>query len=197
MPLRSSSVVGILEKEIRYLAKKNNWSQHLIFLPSGLHVDFDQLRKSLEKCLPQYEEKPGAIFYGTCHPCMDEILAGTQCSRTPGQNCVDIYLGHDRFSQELQQGAFFLFEGLGFALERDCRQRHARRSGHYAQHLSCSAHKYLLAIRTPCSGDFTAEAQTISDMTSLELRWIDIGLETLEENLRETLNRARMKATHD
>ena len=187
---------GILEKEIRYLAKKNNWSQHLIFLPSGLHVDFDKLRNSLEKCLPQYKEKPGAIFYGTCHPCMDEILAGTQCSRTPGQNCVDIYLGRDRFSQELQQGAFFLFEDwalhwkeiVGSVMPGD---------PDIMRNIFRSAHKYLLAIRTPCSGDFTAEAQTISDMTSLELRWIDIGLEKLEKNLRETLNRARMKATHD
>ncbi|WP_036682609.1 DUF1638 domain-containing protein [Pelobacter seleniigenes] len=186
---------GILEKEIRYLAERNNWSQELIFIPSGLHVDFDKLRNSLEKCLQQYKDKPAAVFYGTCHPCMDEILAGTQRCRTPGQNCVDIYLGHDRFSQELQQGAFFLFED--WALHwNDIVGAIMPGDPDIMRSIFRSAHKYLLAIRTPCSGDFTAEAEAISDMTALELRWIDIGLENLEENLRETLNRVRMNTTH-
>lgn len=50
-----------------------------------------------------------------------------------------------------------------------------------------SAHNYLLAIRTPCSNDFSAEAQRISQLTSLPLRWIDAGLEHLEKNLHDSL----------
>lgn len=53
-----------------------------------------------------------------------------------------------------------------------------------------SAYKYLLAIRTPCSADFSAEAEAVSEMTSLELRWLDVGLDNLEANLAATMARA-------
>jgi len=121
---------------------------------------------------------------------MDQILNEAKVLRTPGQNCVDIYLGHEQFCHELEQGAFFLFEDWA----------------HHWQEIVCpimpgdpeimrsifrGAHKYLLAIRTPCSGDFSAEAEAVSAMTSLELRWVDVGLEHLEATLAETRDRAK------
>jgi hypothetical protein len=180
---------GILKKEIEFLVEKNGWNRTLTPLPSGLHVDFGKLRASLEKCLQLHAGEPAIVFYGACHPLMDKILDTAHLIRTPGQNCVDIYLGHDMFSRELEQGAFFLFEDwalhwneiVGVVMPGDPEiMRSIFRTGH----------KYLLAIRTPCSADFSAAAEAVSSMTSLELRWIDAGLEHLEANLAETFLRA-------
>jgi hypothetical protein len=181
---------GILKKEIAFLVKKNGWPQRMVFLPSGLHVDFDRLQNSLEKSLRLYAGESAIIFYGACHPRMDQILETAHLIRTPGQNCVDIYLGHETFCRELEQGAFFLFEDwalhwkeiVGTVMPGD---------PEIMRSIFRSAHKYLLAIRTPCSGDFSAEAEAVSAMTSLELRWVDAGLENLEENLAATLDRAK------
>lgn len=181
---------GILKKEIRYLAEKNHWGGGMTFLPSGLHVDFEKLQSSLEKCLRLHAGDPAVVFYGACHPRMDQILAAAGVIRTPGQNCVDIYLGHETFCRELEQGAFFLFEDwalnwkeiVGSVMPGD---------PEIMRSIFRSAHKYLLAIRTPCSGDFSAEAEAVSAMTSLELRWIDAGLEHLEANLAATLKNAK------
>jgi hypothetical protein len=120
---------------------------------------------------------------------MDQILGAANTIRTPGQNCVDIYLGSALFNHELAEGAFFLFEdwalhwddivggkqGLTPAVMRD---------------IFLSAHTRLLAIRTPCSGDFTTRAEEISRCTALELRWIDVGLEHLERTLGTVINEA-------
>ena len=181
---------GILKKEICCLAEKNGWHQRMTFLPSGLHVDFAKLQGSLEKCLRLYAGEPVIVFYGACHPRMDQILGSAHVIRTPGQNCVDIYLGHEIFCRELEQGAFFLFEDwarhwkeiVGAIMPGD---------PEIMRSIFRSAHTYLLAIRTPCSDDFSAEAEAISAMTSLELRWIDAGLEHLEANLAATLDRAK------
>jgi hypothetical protein len=181
---------GILKKEIRYLAEKNGWHQQMTFLPSGLHVDFAKLQQGLEKSLQQHAGEPAIVFYGACHPRMDHILDAAAVIRTPGQNCVDIYLGHEMFCRELEQGAFFLFEDwalhwkeiIGAVMPGD---------PEIMRSIFRSAHKYLLAIRTPCSDDFSAAAHAISDMTSLELRWIDAGLEHLEANLAATRSRAK------
>jgi hypothetical protein len=94
------------------------------------------------------------------------------------------------FCRELEQGAFFLFEDwalhwkeiVGAVMPGD---------PEIMRSIFRTAHKYLLAIRTPCSGDFTAAASAVSDMTSLELRWIDAGFEHLEANLAATLDRAK------
>ena len=181
---------GILKKEIRYLAEKNHWQGGMTFLPSGLHVDFEKLQTSLEKCLRLHAGEPAISFYGACHPRMDQILDAAGVIRTPGQNCVDIYLGHEMFCRELEQGAFFLFEDwalhweeiVGSVMPGD---------PEIMRSIFRGAHKYLLAIRTPCSGDFSAAAEAVSAMTSLELRWIDAGLEHLEANLAATLKNAK------
>jgi uncharacterized protein DUF1638 len=177
---------GILAKEIRHLIDKNGWPLEPVFLPSGLHVDFDRLAKGLTGLIARHDRQDRLIFYGACHPLMEDILAESRCVRTPGQNCVEIYLGSARFRTELAAGAFFLFEDWA---------RHWNQivggifpgDPEIMRSIFACAHKYLLAIRTPCAGDFTAEAEAISRMISLELRWLDAGLEHLEQNLAETM----------
>lgn len=181
---------GILQKEIRFLIEKNGWPLGSAFLPSRLHVDFNRLQNSLEKCLALHAGQTAFVFYGACHPRMDQILDDAAAIRSPGQNCVDIYLGHETFCRELEQGAFFLFEEwalhwkeiVGEVMPGD---------PEIMRSIFRSAHKYLLAIRTPCSADFSAEAQAVSEMTTLELRWVDVGLEQLEKNLAATFDRAK------
>jgi len=180
---------GILQKEIMALIEKNGWPFGAAFLPSGLHVDFGKLQNSLDKCLTHYAGQAGPVFYGACHPRMDQILESAGVVRTQGQNCVDIYLGHEMFCRELEQGAFFLFEDwaihwkeiVGSVMPGD---------PEIMRSIFRSAHKYLLAIRTPCSGNFSAEAEAVSKMTTLELRWIDVGLEHLEASLADTFKLA-------
>ncbi|GFE62754.1 DUF1638 domain-containing protein [Geobacter sp. AOG2] len=177
---------GILKREIRFLAEKNGWRLETAFLPSGLHVDFDRLESGLERCLSLHAAEPSIVFYGACHPRMDQILETARVARTPGQNCVEIYLGHDMFCRELEQGAFFLFED--WALHwREIVGGVMPGDPEIMRSIFRTAHTYLLAIRTPCSGDFSAEAEAVSAMTSLELRWVDVGLEHLEAILAATL----------
>lgn len=181
---------GILEKEIRFIIEKNGWQLRPALLPSGLHVDFDKLRSTLEKCLIHYSGQMNIVFYGACHPRMDKILESAHTIRTPGQNCVDIYLGHELFNSELEKGAFFLFEDwalhwkeiVGSIMPGD---------PEIMRNIFRGAHKYLLAIRTPCSNDFTREAEAVGEMTSLEVRWLDVGIEHLEANLAATIAQMR------
>ena len=178
---------GILEKEISHLVARNRWALDTAFLPSGLHIDFDRLKDSLDKCLLHYKGRRTMVFYGACHPLMDRIIEGGHTCRTPGQSCVDICLGHELFCHELENGAFFLFEDWAHHWNQIVGAAMPGNS-EIMRSIFRGAHKYLLAIRTPCSGDFSAEAEAASEMTSLELRWIDVGLEHLEENLVKTFN---------
>lgn len=183
---------GILEKEIRFLMAKNSWQGRPVFLPSGLHVDFNRLRDSLEQGLAKHANEQSTVFYGDCHPQMNQILENAHVIRTPGQNCVDIYLGHELFCRELELGAFFLFEDWALHWQQIIGGVMPG-NPEIMRSIFRSAHKYLLAIRTPCSGDFTSEAEAISTMVDMELRWIDVGLEQLEQTLKATIEQATMR----
>ncbi|MDP3683394.1 MAG: hypothetical protein Q8S01_05625, partial [Ignavibacteria bacterium] len=49
--------------------------------------------------------------------------------------------------------------------------------------------KYVLALRTPCSGDFEKEAGLMAQYVGLPLKWMDVGLDNLESVLLSTFKR--------
>lgn len=49
--------------------------------------------------------------------------------------------------------------------------------------------KYLLGLRTPCSGDFTGAAEKAAELVGLPLRWMDVPLDNLEAILQSMLDR--------
>ena len=184
---------GILQKEIRFLIEKNGWPVTAVFLPSGLHTDFGKLQQTLVKSLEAHSGKHRVVFYGACHPLMDQILAAAATVRTPGQNCVDIYLGHAAFCRDLEAGAFFLFEDWALHWDSIVGGEQGL-APPVMREIFRTAHTHLLAVRTPCSGDFSSQAERISVCTSLELRWVDVGLEHLEQTLKSTITSAMKEA---
>ena len=179
---------GILEKEIKHLVEKNEWPLATRFLCSSLHVDFDKLAESLTGSLAKLPPDRTITFYGTCHPRMAAILRENHSIRTRGQNCVEILLGKEVFTRELGQGAFFLMEDWA----RNWETITTKAFGPHPEvrnEIFREEHKYFLAIRTPLSADFSAEAEAISSEVGLPLKWMDVGLEFLEEALSEALNK--------
>jgi hypothetical protein len=160
-----------------------------VYLPSGLHTDYNKLQRALEKTLEVHAGKNCIVFYGGCHPRIDTILDSAHTCRTPGQNCVDIYLGHEVFCRDLAEGAFFLFED--WALHWDTIVGGTQGlTPEVMREIFSGAHTRLLGIRTPCSENFTAQAEEISRQTSLELHWVDVGLDHLEQALETLINEA-------
>lgn len=180
---------GIFRKEIEYLIKKNQWALNSDFLPASLHINFKQLEHELNCGLARHTNEHTIVFYGACHPRMDDLLKQAHTIRTKGQNCVAMLLGADEFNRELAQGAFFLLDdwalhwnevifktfGSNLSLIRDIFHDH---------------HRYFLALRTPCSDDYSVRAEQISDMINLPLHWRDVGLEQLEQTLLTTMQSA-------
>ena len=179
---------GILQKEVRYLIAKNNWSLLTDFLPPSLHIDLKRLACALQTCLTKHEHEQTIVFYGACHPEMEKMLKDGCTFRTSGQNCIEMLLGAEKFNQELSNGAFFLLDnwaqnwdvaiaktfGTNICVIRD---------------IFHDQHRYLLALRTPQSDDFSQEAEHISTMLDLPLRWCDVDLDHLESVLQSAIQR--------
>jgi hypothetical protein len=181
---------GILRKEVRWLVEANHWPVEAHFLDSSLHVDFDRLGRTLTAALTRVHGRPTTVLYGCCHPLMDQLVDAKEVARTAGQNCVEMLLGHDLFTRELGNGAYFLLE--------DWAVRWSYISAiifggdvETMRSIFQGDRKYILGLRTPCSGDFTDAAAAASETVGLPLRWMDVSLRHLESVLRDAFSRAR------
>lgn len=178
---------GILKKEVEFLIAGNDWPMDTLFLDSALHADFDSLAKGLTSALARHRDENVIVFYGTCHPLMERMLDEAHAFRTRGQNCCEMLLGHDLFSRELTNGAYFLLEEWARRWEDIQARTFNTKNLDLIRDIFQGDRKYLLGLRTPCSGDFTAEAEAAGRMVGLPLRWLDVSLDHLESVLLEAM----------
>jgi hypothetical protein len=180
---------GILEKEVKFLIVRNNWPVETLFLDSALHIDFKKLASSLTHAVARRRGENIIVFYGTCHPLMEQMLAEARTFRTRGQNCCEMLLGHDLFSEELAKGAYFLLEEWARRWEHIQNKTFGTKNLNVIREIFQGDRKYILGLKTPCSGDFTAEAEAAGRMVGLPLRWLDVPLDHLESVLLEAIER--------
>ncbi|BBL70691.1 DUF1638 domain-containing protein [Methylogaea oryzae] len=179
---------GVLRKEIARLIEQNHWLLDTDFLEASLHVNLKRLSDQLGACLERHRDERPIVFYGCCHPRMDAMLESVGAFRTDGQNCVEMLLGRERFMAELEAGAYFLLEDWAIHWESVVADTFG---GNWAvaRDIFHESRRYLLAIRTPCSGDFSAAAERAAQSIDLPLRWMDVGLESLQAVLAAAMAR--------
>lgn len=181
---------GILRKEVDYLVRKNSWNVQTQYLDSALHNYLGRLSEQLNAALAVNEQqgRQTVVFYGCCHPKIDTILERHQTLRTQGQNCIVMVLGYELFMQELEKGAYFLLEDWALTWKPMLTQAFGSNIS-VLREIFHSSHKYIMAIRTPCSDDFAAAAQEAADFIDLPLVWLDTDLSQLEAVLSEAIDR--------
>ncbi|MBI5141454.1 MAG: DUF1638 domain-containing protein [Nitrospirae bacterium] len=179
---------GILKNEIRHLIEENHWPLDTYFLDSALHIDFEALSLSLKSALAAHEDRNIIVFYGCCHPLMEKMLEDAGTIRTVGQNCVDMLLGNEIFTEELSKGAFFLLEDWARRWEQISEKTFGKHRA-VMREIFRGDRKYMLALTTPCSGDFRAEAEAAASAAGLPLRWMEVSLDHLKAVIETALAR--------
>ncbi len=181
---------GILRHEVDRLIEKNHWNVHPHYLDSALHNYLNRLSIELNAALDEREKlgEKTVVLYGSCHPLMENYLEDHHTCRTHGQNCIVMLLGYDVFMQELEKGAYFLLEDWALTWEPMITACFGMNMT-VIREIFHSSHKYILALRTPCNGDFTAAAEAAARFVDLPLQWRDVGLEHLETVLAEAIER--------
>lgn len=178
---------GILRSEVECLVRANDWQLDTLFLKSSLHFDFDQLEQSLTATMKKHAGREMTVAYGVCHPLMDRIVSGYGALRLPCQNCVEMLLGSDVFTGLLSKGAYFLLEE--WALNWDDIMRRTFGGPAVTREIFRSDRRMLVAVKTPCSGDFAAAAESAAKSVGVPLEWLTVDLSHLESYLVDTLGK--------
>ncbi|MBF0271523.1 MAG: DUF1638 domain-containing protein [Magnetococcales bacterium] len=181
---------GILHKEVDHLIRKNGWPLEAHYLDSTLHNHLDRLSSQLNQALDQetQQQHDTIVFYGCCHPRMENYLDHHHTLRTQGQNCIVMLLGHERFVEELEEGSYFLLEDWALCW-RPMLASVFGTNRSVVQEIFHASHKRIVAVQTSCSGDFRHEAQAAADYLALPLRWMHVSLDHLETVLMEAIAR--------
>lgn len=185
---------GILSREVCWLIRKNDWPVDTTFLESSLHVDPRRLGARLTAALHRHARRQIIVCYGTCHPLMDDILTEAGALRTEGQNCAEMLLGHQVFTQELEQGAFFLLESWARNWPKIIAATFRTANPDIVREIFHLDRKYLLALRTPVSPDFSEQAREAGRQVDLPVRWRDVNLDHLETVLATAIEQ-RLRQT--
>jgi len=114
------------------------------------------------------------------------LLEEHKTCRTHGQNCIVMLLGYDHFMQELSKGAYFLLEDWALTWEPMITECFGNNIS-VIREIFHSSHKYILALRTPCSNDFTAAAEKAAAFIDLPLHWLEIDLNELETVMADAI----------
>ncbi|MFN8587350.1 MAG: DUF1638 domain-containing protein [Candidatus Eisenbacteria bacterium] len=178
---------GILRREVRLLCEKHGWPLERRWLSPDLHGKPLQLGRSLSLALAANAGREVIVMYGCCHPQMDALVARPGVRRLDEQNCLTMLLGADEFAREVQAGAYFLLEDWMRDWSQALRASFGTCDMGLVGEIFRADRQYLLALRTPCSGDYTAAAEAAAELVGLPLRWRDCGLEHLEDALRAAL----------
>lgn len=186
---------GILHKEVDYLIRKNGWQIETHYLDSALHNYLGKLSEQLQGALTLHDQqgRNSLVFYGCCHPNMDHILAEHHTLRTQGQNCIVMLLGFEAFMAGLERGAYYLLEDWALSWEPMITQCFGRNLD-VVREIFHASHKCMIALRTPCSGDFTAAAEAAAGFVELPLSWIDVDLDHLETVLSDAITQRQAQA---
>jgi len=179
---------GILHKEVSFLIEQNHWPLDTDFLDSSLHVNFEALKGELQTGFSRNAGRDVVVFYGSCHPHMEQMLDAENTFRTKGQNCVEMLLGREKFMEELSNGAFFLLEDWALRWDEAIGKTFGDRP-EVVREIFQLSNQYLLCLRTPCSDDFTLAAEQVGEKVGLPLRWMDVGLEHLQKVMLQALQR--------
>jgi hypothetical protein len=119
---------------------------------------------------------------------MDAILEQNHTVRTQGQNCVVMLIGYEIFMQELEKGAYFLLEDWALTWEPMITECFGKNLA-VVREIFHSSHKYITAVRTPCSSDFAAAAEAAAAFVDLPLHWMEADLSHLEGVLAAAIAR--------
>lgn len=179
---------GIFKKEIKWIDEQNNWNLETDFLPSALHVNFNKLSSTLTHTLEEHKDDEKIVFYGACHPQMEKILEDANTFRTCGVNCVEMLIGHDMYMKELENGAFFLLEDWALNWEKVIIETFGNNQEVIRQ-IFQGDRKYILAIKTPVSCDFSSEAEAVAEYLGMPLKFMDVSLNRLEKVIEGAVDR--------
>ncbi len=102
---------GIVKKELEEIIDRRSWDLEVTYLTSSLHMHPDTLYERIAQLLDKYGENPIVLVYGVCHPFIDRLIDRKRVFRIDAQNCIDMLVGREVFTDELSSGGFFLLEG--------------------------------------------------------------------------------------
>lgn len=101
---------SIFRREIEYLKEKGKLTSEIRYISSMMHMCPEKLASVMDAAIEEIKQdgRKIVLLYGECHNWMDKYHPRQAVQRVDGFNCVEIFLGKQRYRSFSKAGAFFL-----------------------------------------------------------------------------------------
>jgi len=101
---------GVFTAELRYLESTGFIQFPVRYLDSMLHMRPRQLKEELEDAIRRERAQGNRVLvlFGDCHPRIVDQTEGADIVRIPGDNCIAILMGRERYRNLRQNRSFVL-----------------------------------------------------------------------------------------
>lgn len=99
---------GIFAREVEGLESALRERFEPVFLDSMMHMKPARLDAALRDQIARAAGRPIVALFGDCCPLMQDLFPGAARRRTPGENCIEIALGKERYRELRRRSSFFL-----------------------------------------------------------------------------------------
>lgn len=187
---------SIFKNEISQLQKEKKFNLPVKYLNSMLHMDPEKLENSLQTLLntDELQNQKILVAYGDCCSHMIDIGNRENTTRVRGINCIDIFLGKEKYRALRKKGAFFFMKEWAnrwkevFEIELGLDEKTAKI-------VLGDMHKEILFIDTGSSPLDSQILEEISEFTGLPCSILKVDLSEFQKNLESALDKFREEAT--
>jgi len=183
---------SIFRQEIEALQQAGQLNANILYLNSMLHIYPEQLRQAMDRVIAAERGKGRriALIYGECHASLTQCLAPPDIARINGMNCIEIFLGRDRYRELRKQGAFFLLPEW-VTRWREIFQGELGLNQENAQTFMQEMHTQLIYLDTGIIPVPHASLQDIAAYTGLPVTIMRIEFTELQHAIQDVLRRVQ------
>ena len=167
---------SIFRREIEYLKEKGRLTADVRYISSMMHMYPEKLATAMDAAIEGIEQdgKKIVLLYGECHNRMNDYLARPDIQQVKGCNCVEIFLGKERYKSFLKAGAFFLMPEWTLRW-KDVFQKELGLKGEIGKEFMRDMHTFFLYVDT---GLVPVPSRTLDEIShTLGLPWKSIRID--------------------
>jgi hypothetical protein len=178
---------SIFKNEIEKLQKDNKLNMPVIYLDSMLHMFPDKLHESVGAAIKPLQEAGRKILliYGECSAFMNLYSSYRNTARIKGINCVEAFLGREKYHALRKEGAFFLMPEWTLRW-KEIFQNELGLSAENAKSFMREMHTKIIYIDTSVIPVPCETLIEISDYSGLDHQVIKITLDNFINNVNES-----------
>jgi hypothetical protein len=178
---------SIFKIELDHILADKSLNIDVKYLSSMLHMTPEKLQNELSTIINSKEKENDFILvFGDCCPHMTTIASQPNVSRTKGINCIEIFLGKEKYRKMRKDGVFFLMPEWTLRW-KEVFKFELKLEGDIAKDFMNEFHTKIVYLDTGQIHIPRTQIKEIEEYTGLEVEIMKVDSTHLVQSIKQTI----------